>query len=181
MSRSGVAVFLVVVAVGLASLVCRDEQCVAKFQAPEYSPWRAMGVASSKVQLSKVARIVGKHGLRLEKGQPPPLDSEALVIISCKDHGDMWMALPSPAEDDSAFGCWMEKLTESMYKLFGKLKEKPKQYPDSPPRKYMKNYCGKELPLTSPASDAGRRMGPNTITMHKKLRQILKSMPHSKG
>lgn len=177
MSRRGVALLLVMAAAGLAGRsLSLGEQCFTTLQAPEGSPWKAMGVAPSKVSLSKVARLAEKYDLKLEKGTPPPLASQARVTATCEHLGDMWMALPSPAEDDSPFWCWTERLMESIYKLVGQLKKVPDQHPDSPPRKYMKNYCGKELPVASVASDAARRMGPSTMDMHNKLRHIMETM-----
>lgn len=175
MRSSEVAVLLVVATAGLVSHgLGQDEQCVATLQAPEDSPWRAMGVAPIKISLSKATRFADKHGLKLEKGPPSPLDFQARVTLACEHLGEMRMALPSAAEDDSNFGCWLDNFRENFFKFIGKLKKIPDQYLDSPLRVYMENFCGKELPVAPPAGDTGSSMTRNTRYMNKKLKRILK-------
>lgn len=175
MSSSLMVVFLIVAATGVVSHgLGQDEKCVATLQAPKGSPWKAMSVSPNKVSLSKITRLVEKYRLKLEKGSAPPLDFQARVNLACKHLGDMWIALPSAAEDDSISGCWFDRLSESLFIFFGKLKKNPNQYPDSPFRVYMKNYCGRELPVDSPPKDMNRSMKRNTKNMNKKLKKILR-------
>lgn len=177
MNSHGAVILLVVTTVWpMSHSLAQDELCISSLQAPEGSPWKTIGVAPVKVPLSEVMRLAKKHDLTLEKRTPTSLDSQDRLEMTCEHLGDMWMALPSPAEDYSTFGCWFERLMEAIHKLVGKMKKKPNQYPDSPPRKYMKNFCGRKLPMASPSSDTGRRMDPNTRDMQKKLRQILNTM-----
>lgn len=175
MSSSEVTVLLLVAAAGLVShALGHDEQCVATLQAPEGSPWRVMAVAPIMVSLSKATRFAEKHGLELEEGPPAPLDSRARVTLACDHLGDMRMLLPSADEDDSNFGCWLDKFRENFFKFIGKLKKIPDQYLDSPPRVYMENFCGRELPVAPPAGDTRSSMKRNTKFMNKKLKKILK-------
>lgn len=173
MSTYGLGTFLVLVLAGLAGRgMSQDEQCVVKLQAPEGSSWKAMEVGPRKVPLRKVTKLLEKHDLKLEKG-PPPLAAEARVAVACEHVGDMWVALPSLHEDESTLGCWYERLVEIISILIGKIKYKPEQIPGSPPRVYMKNYCGRDLPFTSTSSDSWARMGVQTREMIERLRQIL--------
>ncbi|MPC70726.1 hypothetical protein E2C01_064980 [Portunus trituberculatus] len=175
MSIHGLRTFVVVAAivVGLARCGLGQEECTVRLQAPEASPWSRMKMVSQKVPLRKLMKFVDKHHLKLEKGSPPPQGAEARIDVTCEHMGDMWVSLPSRSEDESILTCWMERFLDTLNILFGKINKNPKQTPGAAPRKYMKNYCGKDLPLKSTDSDVRNRMGAKTTEMNEKLRKTI--------
>lgn len=178
MNIHGFRTFLAAAAVvsGLAGCgLClqEEEQCSVRLQAPEASPWSTMKTIPQKVPLRKLTKFVDKHHLELKKGSPPPQGAEVRLDVACEHLGDMWVGLPSRCEDENVFSCWMERFRESLDILFGKIKRKPTQIPGAAPRKYMKNYCGRDLPLSSTTSDVRIRMGAKTTEINEKLRRTI--------
>lgn len=141
----------------VAGVAARDpsleDQCVVRLEASDESPWKKFDLGPKTVSLEEVRRLVRKYRLTLVEGPPPQNYPQALVSVSCERHGPMWVGLPqripsSYLKDDSATPCWYQVLKEDLYVLLGWLPEKPKQYANSPRREYMRNYCGKSLPVS---------------------------------
>lgn len=174
MNTRGLGTLLVLVLAGLVGRgLSKGEQCVARLQAPEGSPWKKLGVSETKVSLRKVQKLVDKYGLTMEQGLPPANAPQSLVAVNCERLGDMWVALPDPSaslddEEKPPMSCRIDSMKDTMSTFLGFKKDTPKQYPDEPRRIYMKNYCGVKFPVSS-KSDVAKRMHENTRKLEKKM------------
>lgn len=166
-------VFLAVAAAWLAGrCLGQDEQCVARLQAPEGSPWKSLGEGPRKVPLSRVQQLVNNHGLTMVEGYPPPHAPHALVSVTCDRLGSMWVGLPDPShsldDEGKTLPCRLDNMRDKFSTMFGFKRDTPKQYPGQPRRVYMKNYCGVKFPVST-KSEVARRMHENTRRLEKKL------------
>lgn len=174
MSTPGVGTVLVVVVAWLAGRgLSKTEQCVARLQAPEGSPWKSLGVSRTKVSLHELQQLVDKYGLTLVEGPPPANAPQSLVAASCDSVGDVWVGLPDPSvslddEEKTPMVCRFENMKDTVSSFLGLKKDTPKQYPDQPRRVYMKNYCGVKFPVSS-KSKVAKRMHENTRKLEKKM------------
>lgn len=173
MITHGLGTLLVLVLAGLAGRgLSKDEQCVARLQAPEGSPWKSLGVSRKKVSLRQLQQLVEKYGLTLVEGSPPLSAPQSLVAVTCERLGDMWVGLPDPSvsldDEEKPMSCRVDEIKDTMSSFFGFKKDTPKQYPDQPRRVYMKNYCGVKFPVSS-KSEVAKRMHENTRKLERKM------------
>lgn len=126
-------------------------------------------------------RLARQHSLDLRKGKPPShfTPSHLLITVCHSSQRRLWARLPEQIDlsqaleddDSGSFACFIERLQEGFLALIGDLRWSPEQKSGHPPRKYMENYCGKELPRAAKPV-GGKRMFRETLRLEQELLRL---------
>lgn len=181
MSRHNFMPLLVIVVLVVAEAEeqqIRGKWCLVRLAAPPGSSWRRMSGGHWRVAVAQLLRLMRQHSLELREGRPPLHSAPPhMLVTACQDRKwQGWAQLPEKAsvshalqdDDSSSFACVVERLQEGFLALFGMLRWSPEQKEGAPPREYMYNYCGRDLPVTGrPVSS--KRMYKETIRLEQEL------------
>lgn len=154
----------------------KEQQCLLTVVAPLESSWQQLSGGPWRVSLRRLLWLEKQHNLKLQEGRPPPHTAEPhLLITTCRTGYKMWATLSHQAvsndalEDDSySIECIIERIEEFFLVLFGRLPRSAEQMDGTPPRTFMVNYCGRDLPVQRKPV-GGKRMYKETLRLEKEL------------
>ena len=170
-----VMVMVVHTVVQVDAVAGRGRQCLVRVVVPVGSCWQRLGESARRMSLSRLLWLARQHNLKLRQGRPPPHSPRPHILVTnCHTRRRMWATLPQQGgfphalEDDNSSACILERLTEILLGFFGALPLSPEQKDGAPPRVYMLNYCGKDLPVKRKPV-GGKRMYNETLRLEKEL------------